>query len=52
MFWLAPFAKAGDTYNIDDVRLEKVVGEVGVEPKISANPRYNGWRGPDAHSQW
>lgn len=24
MFWLAPFAAAGDTYYIDDVRLEKV----------------------------
>jgi hypothetical protein len=23
-FWLAPFATAGDTYNIDNVRLEKI----------------------------
>ena len=24
MFWLAPFAKAGDTYFIDNVQLEKI----------------------------
>jgi len=24
MFWLAPFAKAGDKYYIDNVRLEKI----------------------------
>ena len=30
MFWLAPFAEAGDTYYIDDVRLEKVTGTLSV----------------------
>lgn len=30
MFYLAPFAKAGDKYHIDDVRLEKVTGTLSV----------------------
>ena len=31
MFWLAPFAAAGDEYYIDDVRLEKVTGTLSVK---------------------
>ena len=34
MFWLAPFAQAGDTYYFDDIRLEKVTNE----PPIPMNP--------------
>ena len=36
-FWLVPFAKAGDTYYIDDVRLEKV-STAPVLPGIVTHP--------------
>ena len=37
-FYLVPFAKAGDTYNIDDVRLEKI-GHLPPElPEITTHP--------------
>jgi hypothetical protein len=37
MFWFAPFAAAGDTYYLDDVRLEKVT-ETAISPNIITHP--------------
>ena len=37
-FWLAPFAAAGDTYYIDDIRLEKVISTSPVPPAITRHP--------------
>ena len=34
-FWLAPFAAAGDTYMIDDVRLEVVDGSESELPMVA-----------------
>lgn len=34
-FWLAPFAQPGDTYMIDDVRLEKLDGSESALPEMS-----------------
>ncbi|MCD4817018.1 MAG: Ig-like domain-containing protein, partial [Methanosarcinales archaeon] len=37
MFWLAPFATAGDTYNFDNVRLEKVDINDTTPPTVTGN---------------
>jgi len=37
MFWLAPFAESGDTYYIDDIRLEKIDIHDTTPPTVTGN---------------
>jgi len=41
MFWLAPFAAAGDNYYIDAIRLEKVI--IPVSPGITTQQLASLW---------